>query len=48
MADPRDVLCFAKTPDGATDIVAGDQHPKLRDWQGQTNLGELFAAGVLG
>lgn len=48
MADPRDVLCFAKTNDGATDIVAGDEHPKLRDWQGQTNLGELFAAGVLG
>lgn len=48
MADRKDVLCFAKTADGATDIVAGSEHPKLRDWQGQTSLGELFAAGVLG
>lgn len=48
VVDAADVLCFAKTPDGATDIVPGNSHPKLRDWQGQTNLGELFAAGVLG
>jgi len=44
----RDVLCFAKTDEGATDIVAGDRHPKLRDWQGEENLGVLFAGGVLG
>jgi len=42
------VLCFSKTPQGATDIVSGSEHPKLRDWQGETNLGVLFAAGVLG
>jgi len=42
------VLCFAKTKDGATDIVSGDQHPKLRKWRGETDLGTLFAAGVLG
>lgn len=48
MADPRDVLCFAKTAEGETDIVAGSEHPRLRDWQGRTDLGELFAAGVLG
>lgn len=47
-ADPKDVLCFAKTPDGATDIVSGANHPKLRDWRGDENLGVLFAAGVLG
>lgn len=44
----EDVLCFAKTLDGSTDIVSGDQHPALREWKGGTNLGELFAAGVLG
>ena len=44
----RDVLCFARNQDGATDIVSGDQHPSLRDWQGETNLGILFASGVLG
>ena len=45
---PEDVLCFAKTTEGATDIVSGDKHPKLRDWRGEENLGVLFAGGVLG
>jgi predicted ATPase len=42
------VLCFKKTPNGATDIVLGSEHPALRDWKGETNLGVLFAGGVLG
>ena len=42
------VLCFAKTQNGATDIVTGDRHPKLKDWRGDPNLSYLFAAGVLG
>lgn len=41
------VLCFAKTAAGETDIVLGNQHPRLRDWQGTTDLGTLLAAGVL-
>ena len=48
IADAKDILCFAKTPDGATDIVSGNLHPALAQWQGETNLGVLFAAGVLG
>jgi len=48
VADLDQILCFAKTEDGATDIVRGDKHPKLREWRGEVNLGELFAAGVLG
>jgi len=48
IADAKDVLCFAKTPEGATDIVAGNLHPALAQWKGETNLGVLFAAGVLG
>ncbi len=48
IADAKSVLCFAKTEDGATDIVRGDLHPRLQDWKGETNLGVLFAAGVLG
>lgn len=43
-----DVLCFAKTEEGATDIVIGSKHPKLREWRGEENLGVIFAAGVLG
>ncbi|MDD5435621.1 MAG: AAA family ATPase [Nitrospira sp.] len=42
------VLCFAKTPEGATDIISGSNHPALKEWQGETNLGILFAGGVLG
>ncbi|MBM4143721.1 MAG: ATP-binding protein [Lentisphaerae bacterium] len=42
------VLCFAKTEEGATDIVSGDKHPKLSDWKGSPDLSVLFAGGVLG
>lgn len=48
VVDPGDVLCFAKTLEGATDIVKGSEHPRLREWRGETNLSVLFAAGVLG
>jgi predicted ATPase len=48
IAESPQVLCFSKSGSGATDIVRGDQHPKLRDWRGETNLGALFAGGVLG
>lgn len=48
IVEPKDVLCFAKTPEGATDIVPGSEHPKLRDWRHEENFGVLFAAGVLG
>ncbi len=48
LATPADLLCFAKTDFGATDIVRGDEHPRLKDWKGTLDLGTLFAAGVLG
>jgi predicted ATPase len=48
MVDAKNVLCFAKTQEGATDIVTGSNHPALQEWQGETNLGTLFAGGVLG
>ncbi len=47
-ADLRQVLCFQKTESGATDIVAGNEHPALKDWKGQPNLDVIFASGVLG
>jgi hypothetical protein len=47
-ARPKDILCFAKTEQGATDIVRGDEHPELSHWRGETDLGTLFASGVLG
>ncbi len=48
MLEPRDVLCFAKDAQGATDIVSGDRHPALREWKkGAPDLGVLFASGIL-
>lgn len=48
IVDPKELLCFAKTQEGATDVVLGSEHPALQDWRRQTDLGVLFAAGVLG
>ncbi len=45
---PEDVLCFARTAEGATDIVSGREHPRLREWKGAVDLGTLLASGVLG
>ena len=47
-ASPDVVMCFAKNDEGATDIVMGRNHPRLQEWQGETDLGTLFASGVLG
>jgi predicted ATPase len=48
IAEASTVLCFAKTSEGATDIVLGSEHPALKEWRGETSLGVLFAGGVLG
>ncbi len=48
MVDADKVLCFAKTEEGITDIVLGSNHPKLKEWRNEENLGVLFAGGVLG
>jgi predicted ATPase len=48
LVERKDVLCFAKTEEGITDIVTGDEHPALKGWKGETNLAVLFASGILG
>ena len=48
LADPDQVLCFARTGEGVADIVRGSEHPQLREWRRTTDLGTLFATGVLG
>jgi len=48
IVDPADVLCFARAPSSGTDIIGGSSHPALRGWKGETDLGTLFAGGVLG
>jgi len=47
-AEMNDVLCFAKDESGSTDIVLGSEHPLLKKWSGEANLGTLLASGVLG
>lgn len=48
LAELKDLLIFAKTESGATAVVRGPDHPILREWQKETSLETLFAAGVLG
>lgn len=41
------ILCACLADNGAASVVNGGNHPQLKDWQGQVDLGALFAAGVL-
>lgn len=47
MTESAQLLCFALTDKGETDIVRGDVHPNLQSWRGEVNLSTLYAAGVL-
>lgn len=48
LAKPEDLLVFAKAESGATAVVNGPMHPVLHEWQHETPIETLFAAGVLG
>ena len=48
VANVEDILCFAKSEEGAVDIVSGSEHPDLKAWKGEAPLDILFASGVLG
>jgi predicted ATPase len=48
LAKQSDLLCFAMTESGATDIVRGSEHPILKEWKGEVDIETLYAAGVLG
>ncbi|WP_328463498.1 AAA family ATPase [Actinoplanes sp. NBC_00393] len=41
-----DVLAARIGTDGAVTVIPGDEHPQLREWQGNIDIGTLFAAGV--
>lgn len=47
-ADLPDVLCFKKDASGATDIVAGLDHPALCQWRESLSIADLYVSGVLG
>lgn len=42
------LLCARMESSGGIEIVAGNDHPRLKEWRGGIDLGSLFAAGVLG
>ena len=44
---PSQLLCFSKGPDDSANIIRGDIHPMLKDWQGALNLSQLYATGIL-
>jgi len=48
LARPEDILVFARDEHKGSTITVGSEHPGLRDWKGEVNLGTLFAGGVLG
>jgi predicted ATPase len=48
LASPEELLCFARTRSGCTDIVPGNKHPRLKDWKKGVVLGDLLASGILG
>jgi predicted ATPase len=48
LSSPDDVLCVAKDDGGATDVISGNEHPILREWQGSVDMDALFATGVIG
>lgn len=46
--DLSQILAARIREDGASEVVAGPDHPRLVDWKGDVSLSTLFAAGVLG
>jgi hypothetical protein len=42
------LLCARQSPEHGVVVVAGKEHPRLKDWKGGIDLGSLFAAGILG
>jgi predicted ATPase len=46
--DVQAVIAMHAHPEGHVTAIAGPEHPRLRDWHGEIDLGTLFAAGVLG
>jgi predicted ATPase len=47
LAKVKDLLCFSKTNSGAVDIVRGENHPKLKNWQDKVDIATLHGAGIL-
>mgnify|MGYP001028996649 CR=1 FL=1 len=47
LAEPRNILCFARLASGAVDIIRGDEHPILSGWKKGIDISTLYASGLL-
>ena len=47
LAEPKNLLCFARLESGAIDIVRGDKHPRLIGWKKGIDISTLYASGLL-
>lgn len=45
--DLEQIISMRFNEDGATEVLKGNEHPRLKEWKGEVDLGTLFAAGVL-
>ncbi len=43
----KHIITMRINSDGATEVLKGSEHPRLKEWKGEVDLGTLFAAGVL-
>ena len=43
----KQIITMRFNQDGATEVLKGHEHPRLKTWKGEVDLGTLFAAGVL-
>jgi predicted ATPase len=41
------IITMRFNKDGSTEVLKGNEHPRLKEWKGEVDLGTLFAAGVL-
>lgn len=41
------LICLRRDDEGAAEAIQGTDHPRLKDWKQELDLGVLFAAGVL-
>lgn len=47
IAEPEQILCFSRGDDGSAQVILGSEHPSLRNWRREVDLGTLFGSGVL-
>ena len=46
-AEPRELLCFVRNAEGATEVAAGHRHPNIEQWSDARDNARLFAPELL-